>query len=617
MSDVGYGLGVDLGTTFTAAAVCGHTGTRMVPLGPDIVTPSVAFARPDGTLLTGATAEAAGATDPTRVSRGHKRRLGDPTPLVIGGTAYSPAALLAAQLRDLVSDLTAMEGTLPEAVVLTCPAVWGPYRREHFDEVPRLAGISGVRMVTEPEAAAMHYSVERRLGDGELVAVYDLGGGTFDATILRARPGGMEILGTPEGIERLGGMDFDEALLAHVDSRLDGAIDALDPADPEAATALATIRALCVRAKEDLSVEPDVTLRLPLPGGPREVNVTRVEFNDMIRPSVALTTEALHRTITSAGLRPTDLAGVLMAGGSSRIPLVPQMVSATFGKPVRVSLHPKFTVALGAAALAQAAITVPSPQTAPANVTPDAVPSATSTGRRPKWLLPAVGAAAAVVVATTAVLTGGSDTGDAGGSTSSAPPQSSLSRSAAVALPDLEVFTGRDVGPYTGLLGAAEDGWASTALGAGRAASNGSISAAPDGAKAIRVSWSGVGPAQFYVQRNAGSSDLRPYVADSALVVDVVVHRPPTARTALAVHCVFPCAAELDASSVFRAIKPGQKRTLKIPVRCFTDAGLNAAKVNTPFLVVTAGTFEASFGDVRWKAGAADDADATPCDDLR
>jgi molecular chaperone DnaK (HSP70) len=300
-----YGVGIDLGTSFTSAAVHGPGGTRMAPLTPEVIVPSVAYAAPDGTLLTGIAAEnAARIGADGRVARGFKRRLGDPTPLVLGGAAYSPAALMAAQLKDVLTRISRAEGGPPATVVLTCPAMWGPYRREHFAEVPRLAGVPASRLITEPEAAATHYSVERRLGNGEIVAVYDLGGGTFDTTILRMRSGGMEILGTPEGIEHLGGIDFDEALLAHVDDRLDGAVSALDRADPGAAAALAEIRAMCVRAKEELSTEPDVVLSVPLPSGPREVTITRLELNEMIRPSVRMTTDALRRTVISAGLSP-------------------------------------------------------------------------------------------------------------------------------------------------------------------------------------------------------------------------------------------------------------------------------------------------------------------------
>ncbi|WP_157621636.1 Hsp70 family protein [Saccharothrix sp. NRRL B-16348] len=355
-----YAAGIDLGTTFTSAAVADAAGTRVVPLSPEVVVPSLAYGAPDGTLLTGEAAEDAPA-DPGRLGRGFKRRLGDPTPLLLGGRAYTPTALMAAQLRAVLDQVTDAMGGPPASIVLTCPAIWGPYRREQFAEVPRLADVADFRLITEPEAAATHYSRERTLGDGEVVAVYDLGGGTLDTTVLRVRPGGMDILGTPEGMEHLGGMDLDDALFAHLDERLDGAITRLDPADPAESEAVARIRALCVHAKVELSTEPDVTVTVPLPSGPRELTITRPEFDAVIRPSLELTVGALERTVASAGLRGDELSAVLLAGGSSRVPLVRQLVSEAFGKPVRAAHHPKFTVALGAAALAARALADPEP----------------------------------------------------------------------------------------------------------------------------------------------------------------------------------------------------------------------------------------------------------------
>ncbi|WP_434444119.1 Hsp70 family protein [Lentzea sp. E54] len=608
---MGYGLGIDLGTTFTAAAVSGDSGTRMVVLGPEVVTPSVVFVRPDGGLITGDAAEAAAAHDPMRVSRGHKRRLGDPTPLVIGGAAYSPASLLAAQLRDVVARVVAHEGGPPESIVLTCPAVWGPYRREHFDEVPRLAGLSNVRIVTEPEAAATHYAVERRLGEGELVAVYDLGGGTFDTTILRARAGGMEILGTPEGIERMGGMDFDETLMAHVDAKLDGALSALDPGDPEAAAALAAVRAQCVRAKVALSTEPTVEVRVALPAGEREVSVSRLEFNEMIRPSVVLTTEALHRTVTSAGLRPGDLAGVLLAGGSSRIPLVPQVVSTAFGRPVRVSLHPKFTVALGAAALANiarrsVAPSAPRPVGSPGEVL--AQPP-THTGRTPrktpKWLVPVGAAAVALLLtaATAVVLT-------SGGNEPKDPVPASTNQ-----LSDFTLFDRADVSPYVSIIGSPAN-WTGTHVGADRTAAHETISVSSE--DGVRVTWKGTGPGQFYLQSPGTVRDVRPHIdAKSAIVVDLTMHAPPADRTALAVHCRFPCAAEIDLTPALRKLPVGQASTVRIPLACFVEEGLDPINVDTPFLLSTAGALDVSIARVHWDLGAADEADATPCADVK
>ncbi|MEV8443525.1 Hsp70 family protein [Actinosynnema sp. NPDC051121] len=410
-----YAVGIDLGTTFASAAVSDAAGTRMVPLSPDIVVPSLAYCTPDGTLLTGTAAGDAPA-DPQRLGRGFKRRLGDPTPLLLGGRAYTPTALMAAQLRAVLDQVTAAMGGPPASIVLTCPAIWGPYRREQFAEVPRLAGVTDFGLITEPEAAATHYSRERALGDGEVVAVYDLGGGTLDTTVLRMRSGGMDILGTPEGLEHLGGMALDDALFTHLDERLDGAIGRLDPTDPAQASALARIRALCVRTKVELSTEPDVALTVPLPSGPRDVTITRPEFDAVIRPSLELTVGTLRRTVASAGLRDDELSAVLLAGGSSQVPLVRQLLSEAFEKPVRAAHHPKFTVALGAAAIAARALADPRPVLSRDVV--DAPPVTEPAPRRPKRPVLTALAAALAAVATLVVVLVTTTT------TTQAPPES-------------------------------------------------------------------------------------------------------------------------------------------------------------------------------------------------
>ena len=605
------GVGIDLGTSFTSAAICGPQGTRMVPLSPDVIVPSVAYPAPDGSVLTGPAALDA-AADPARVARNFKRRLGDPTPLMLGGAQFTPTTLMTAQLRDVLTAVTRATGSPPGSIVLTCPAIWGPYRRDHFIEVAQLAGVTDYRLITEPEAAATHYSAERRLGDGEVVAVYDLGGGTFDTTILRMRAGGMEILGVPEGIEHMGGIDFDETVLAHVDDRLDGAISALDLTDEASATAVATIRAMCVRAKEELSTEPDVRLTVPLPSGPREVTITRLELNDMIRPSVKLTTDALRRTISSAGVRPDDLSAVLLAGGSSRIPLVSQLVSQEFGKPVRVTLHPKFTVALGAAAVA-ARPRVPVGPPHPAATFPPTAPMALAPAaplppqQRPmfaphtprKWLITTIAAAAVVVIGAVAtlLLTSGGGQAQESGSTG------------VKNLPALQVFDGDVIQPWEGFV-ASDENWGGTQFGED-GASQGPIKALRDGT-GLRVTWNSTA-GQVYLQ-SANPRNLASYVDDDgALVFDVAVHTPPAVRTMVAVHCEYPCGAEVPVTALFQKLKPDQKTTVKIPLTCFTEGGLDPKKVNTPFLVYTQQPFDATFSNVRWEVGAAKDSDATPC----
>jgi actin-like ATPase involved in cell morphogenesis len=614
-----YGVGIDLGTSFTSAAVLGPDGVRMVPLSRGVVVPSVAYANPEGTLLTGLAAEeAARGGELGRVARGFKRRIGDPTPLVLGGTAYSPDALMAAQLRDVLEYVTRMEGSPPETIVLTCPAIWGPYRREHFEEVPRLAGVPASHVLTEPEGVATHYSLERRLGDGEVVAVYDLGGGTFDTTILRmGRGGSMEILGTPEGIEHLGGMDFDETLLAFVDDRLDGAVSALDQSDPRAGALLAHIRALCVRAKEELSIEPDVMINIPLPTGPRQVMIIRRELNDMLRPSVRLTTDALRHTIASAGLRTEDVSAMLLAGGSSRIPLVDQMVSEEFGRPVRMTLHPKFTVALGGAATAArvradaiAARSAPTPQPA---TPPGGVPAGSAPAGRRKWRVPVMAAMVAVVgliVATVVLINGGNPEGtaDAGNAGNTTAGKSGPAKT-------MQVYGKKGpVEPYTSFIASAEN-WAGVDITGG--ASMKAIKADPDGKGNLHVKWAGGAPGQVYMQNPTDSEDKTAYVEKGALVFDAEVHAPPKALVTIAVHCVYPCAAEVEATQLFRKLQKDKRTEITIPLNCFTQKGLRPTTVNTPFLVYTTGTFDVTFSNVRWEPDAANGPPAKRCGNLK
>ncbi|MBW0107014.1 Hsp70 family protein, partial [Pseudonocardia sp. KRD291] len=347
---MGYGLGVDLGTTFTAAAVERDGRVEMVTLGDRAAAvPSVVLLRADGSVLTGDAADRRAASEPDRVAREVKRRLGDPMPVILGGSPAPVQELMAMQLRDVVRAVSEREGGAPETVTLTHPANWGPYKRELFGQIPARAGLDRVRMLTEPEAAAAHYASTERVPDGAVVAVYDLGGGTFDATVLRVGTGDFEILGTPEGIEGLGGIDFDEAVFAHVDRVLDGAVSALDPSDVRATGAAIRLRQECVLAKEALSADTETTIPVLLPAMQTEVRLTRGEFEDMIRPSVVATVDSMRRALRSAGVTPAELQTVLLVGGSSRIPAVARTVAAELGRPTSVDAHPKHAIALGAA----------------------------------------------------------------------------------------------------------------------------------------------------------------------------------------------------------------------------------------------------------------------------
>ncbi|MFE0589297.1 Hsp70 family protein [Micromonospora echinospora] len=421
-------MGIDLGTSFTAAAVASAGTVNMVPLaGQALVTPSAAFLDDKGALLTGEAADRLGLQDPSRMAREFKRRLGDPTPVILDGTPYSPTALMAGLLRSVLDTVGQAQGGPPERIVLTHPAVWGPYRREQFAAIPHLAGLSRpedepgsgsdgptVVTTTEPVAAATYYCSTQPLPPDGLLAVYDLGGGTFDSAVVRNGRDGLEIIGTPEGIEWLGGADFDQALVDHVDRQLDGAVTALDPSDPGTTSILATLQRNCMLAKEALSSHDKAEIRVPLPESVRHVTVTREAFEQMITPPVETTIETFRRTLTAAGITLQDLTAVLLVGGSSQIPLVNRMLRDTLRRPIMINTHPKHAVALGAAMISAAprpaARAIPAPRrpepaalvAAPART--EAPPTTAEADSGAPAPAPASKPAAALAAAATAVL---------------------------------------------------------------------------------------------------------------------------------------------------------------------------------------------------------------------
>ncbi len=346
-----YVVGIDLGTTYTAAAVWRDGRAEIVPLGSRAAAiPSVVLLREDNTVLTGEPANRRGMTEPHRVSREFKRRLGDTTPILLGGSPYSAEALMARLLRWTLDEVATREGGPPAHVCLSHPANWGPYKRDLLSQAVRLADVDqAVSFITEPEAAAVFYAHQQRVEPGSIVAVYDLGGGTFDAAVLKKTEAGFEILGQPEGIERLGGIDFDAAIFHHVNQALDGKLDELDEDDPATLAAVARLRDECVAAKETLSSDTDAVIPVLLPNLTTEVRITRAEFEAMIRPVLHNSIDALRRALRSAGVTPEQLHSVLLVGGSSRIPLVAQLVGAELGRPVAVDAHPKHATSLGAA----------------------------------------------------------------------------------------------------------------------------------------------------------------------------------------------------------------------------------------------------------------------------
>jgi molecular chaperone DnaK len=347
-----YQLGVDLGTTYTAAAIHRDGRAEIFPLGSRSATmPSVVLLREDGSVLTGEPAARRALTEPERVAREFKRRIGDTTPILLGGSPYSAEALMSRLLRRVLTEVAEREGGPPDRVAISHPANWGAYKIDLLHQAARMADLEpdAVRWVSEPECAALFYAHQERVEPGEVVAVYDLGGGTFDAAVLRRTDDGFEIIGRPEGIERLGGIDFDAAVFAHVGRALDGLLDELDPQDPSVRATVARLRQDCLDAKEALSSDTDAAVPVLLPNVSTEVRLTRAELEALIRPALADSIDTMHRAMRSAGVEAEDVAKVLLVGGSSRIPLVGQLVSSQLGRPVAIDAHPKHAVALGAA----------------------------------------------------------------------------------------------------------------------------------------------------------------------------------------------------------------------------------------------------------------------------
>jgi molecular chaperone DnaK len=348
-----YFLGIDVGTTYTAAAVWRDGRADLANLGTRApVVPTIVLLAEDGELVVGEPAEFRAPGRPGRVAREFKRRVGDPTPVLLGTAGYSPEALMGVVLAWVVARVAEAEAGPAAGIAASHPANWG----DHKQSLLRLAlaeiGAPATTLLSEPEAAAIHYATQERVEPGAIVAVYDLGGGTFDAAMLQRHEDDWEILGQPQGVERLGGVDFDEAVFEHVLAAVAEDVDQLDPHAKPTLIAVARLRQDCVAAKEALGSATDVAIPVMLPNRQTEVRLTRAEFESAIRPALARTVAALRRALRSADLTPSDVGKVLLVGGSSRIPLVAEVVGSELGRPVAVDAHPKHGVALGAAIVA-------------------------------------------------------------------------------------------------------------------------------------------------------------------------------------------------------------------------------------------------------------------------
>ncbi len=348
---MGWVLAVDFGTTYTAAAI--RVGERPEPLeiGGRMRVPSVVLVDDDGTVSVGSSAESLSTSRPRSVLREPKRRVGEPAPVILAGRAHAIVDLVAALLGHVYAEALQRQGTPPDEVRLTHPATWGRPRMAELRRAAALAGMETVVLVPEPVAAAALYASEAEVDGDRYVAVYDLGGGTFDTAVLQRGAGGFDIVGRPGGDPRLGGELFDELLAGSVAAKLDEESQRRLVTDDDVGwrRAAASLRSEARAAKEVLSDRQDAEVLVSLPTGMRQIRVERAELEALVGVHVDETIDLLRRNIADAGVAEGDLAAIYLVGGASRMPLVRDRIEAAF-PGVRVSRRgdPKLAVALGA-----------------------------------------------------------------------------------------------------------------------------------------------------------------------------------------------------------------------------------------------------------------------------
>jgi molecular chaperone DnaK len=310
---------------------------------------------PEGALLVGTPARNQYTLYPERTVRSIKRKMGQDVRVTLGGREYTPQEISALILRELKRSAEAQVGQPIERAVITVPAYFSDAARQATREAGELAGFAVERIINEPTAAALAYGLDR--GDEhQLVAVYDLGGGTFDVSIIELDAGVVEVRSS-HGDTQLGGDDFDQRLVHYLAERFQQEHDADPRLEPRA---LARLTRAAEAAKIALSTQPFVQVReeylLTESGRPLhlDVQLARSDFEDLIADLLERTLAAFDAALTDAGIEASDLDHILFVGGSTRIPLVWRMVFEHTGIEPEITINPDEAVALGAAV--QAAI---------------------------------------------------------------------------------------------------------------------------------------------------------------------------------------------------------------------------------------------------------------------
>ena len=352
---MGRVIGIDLGTTFSLVAVVERGRPRIIADQGERLIPSVVGFSPQGELLVGTPARNQYVLAPENTVKSIKRQMGSGETVTLAGREYTPQEVSAFILRTLKQMAERDLGEPVERAVITVPAYFTDAARQATKDAGEIAGFEVARIINEPTAAALAYGLNRE--DDQQVAVYDLGGGTFDVSIVELSQGVIEVRAS-HGNTRLGGDDFDELIVTHVADRFQAehgvdlrqdrrALARLTRAAEQAKIALSDLP--YARVTEEYIARADDGRPLHL-----DVELSRHEFEELIRPLVRSTLEAVDRALKDAALRARDLRTVLLVGGSTRIPLVRRMLAEHLGQEPRSEVHPDEAVALGAAV--QAAI---------------------------------------------------------------------------------------------------------------------------------------------------------------------------------------------------------------------------------------------------------------------
>ena len=343
-------IGIDLGTTNSCVAVMEGGDAVVIPNAEgNRTTPSVVAFSKDGERMVGQVAKRQAITNPDRTVISIKREMGTDYKVDIDGKKYTPQEISAMILQKLKADAEAYLGQPVSEAVITVPAYFTDAQRQATKDAGKIAGLDVKRIINEPTAAALAYGVDKE--NAQKIMVYDLGGGTFDVSILDIDDGVIEVLATA-GNNRLGGDDFDKCIMDWMATEFKKA-EGIDLTGDK--VAMQRLKEAAEKAKIELSGVTSTNINLPYitadATGPKhlDLTLTRAKFDQLTAHLVEATAGPVRQALSDAGLSGSDLAKVLMVGGSSRIPAVQDMVKKLTGKEGFKGINPDECVAIGAA----------------------------------------------------------------------------------------------------------------------------------------------------------------------------------------------------------------------------------------------------------------------------